>query len=48
MSKKLALSSALSIAMMTLFALFGQSAAASHAPASGKAEFIDVSAVMVR
>lgn len=48
MSKKLALSSALSVALMAAFALFGHTAASEHATASGQNGLVDVSATLVR
>jgi hypothetical protein len=47
MSKKLALSSALSVALMAAFALFGQQATASHATGSSASGLIEVSAAAI-
>lgn len=44
MSKKLALSSALSVALMAIFAVFGQQAVASQADASETAARAEISA----
>jgi hypothetical protein len=44
MSKKLALSSALSVALMAAFALFGQQAAERQTGASNTASVVEVSA----